>query len=97
MQEWVRGMMLRTSMKALIECHRSMTSTDFRAELPKISIPTLLVHGDKDVSAPLDLTGGPTANLIPDARLEVYEGAPHGLFVTHMGRLTKDLLAFARG
>jgi non-heme chloroperoxidase len=96
MQEWVRSLMLRTSMKALIECNRSMTATDFRAELPKISVPTLLIHGDKDVSAPLDLTGRPTATLIPNARLEVYEGAPHGLFLTHMERLTKDLLTFAK-
>jgi non-heme chloroperoxidase len=96
MQEWVRGMMLRTSMKALIECNRSLTSTDFRAELPRIAVPTLLIHGDKDVSAPLEATGRPTAKLIPRARLEVYEGAPHGLFLTHMDRLTRDLLAFAK-
>jgi non-heme chloroperoxidase len=96
MQEWVRGMMLRTSMKALIECNRSLTSTDFRAELPRITVPTLLIHGDKDVSAPLDVTARPTAKLIPRARLDVYEGAPHGLFLTHMDRLTGDLLAFAK-
>jgi len=96
MQEWVRGMMLRTSMKALIECNRSLTSTDFRAELPKIAVPTLLIHGDKDVSAPLEVTGRPTAKLIPGARLAVYEGAPHGLFLTHMDQLTGDLLAFAK-
>jgi len=96
MQEWVRSMMLRTSMKALVECNRSTTSTDFRVELPKITVPTLLIHGDKDVSAPLELTGRPTAKLIPGARLEVYEGAPHGLFLTHMERLTRDLLAFAK-
>jgi non-heme chloroperoxidase len=97
MQEWVRGMMLRTSMKALIECNRSLTSSDFRGELPKIAVSTLLIHGDKDVSAPLDVTGRPTAKLIPHARLEVYEGAPHGLFVTHMERLTGDILTFAKG
>jgi len=96
MQEWVRGMMLRTSMKALVECNRSMTSTDFRAELPRITVPTLLIHGDRDVSAPLELTGRPTARLIPGARLEVYEGAPHGLFLTHMERLTRDLVTFAK-
>jgi non-heme chloroperoxidase len=96
MQEWVRGMMLRTSMKALVECNRSMTSTDFRPELRTIAVPTLLIHGDKDVSAPLEVTGRPTAELIPRARLEVYEGAPHGLFLTHMERLTRDLLAFAK-
>jgi non-heme chloroperoxidase len=96
MQEWVRGMALRTSMKTLVECNRSMTSADFRAELPSIAVPTLLIHGDKDVSAPLEATGRPTAELIPGARLEIYEGAPHGLFVTHMDRLTRDLLAFAK-
>jgi non-heme chloroperoxidase len=96
MQEWVRGMMLRTSMKALVECNRSMTSTDFRAELPQIRVPALLIHGDKDASAPLDVTGRPTARLIPNARLEIYEGAPHGLFLTHMERLTNDLLRFAK-
>src|SRR5262245_2306963 len=96
MQEWVRDMMLRTSMKALVECNRSMTSTDFRPELPQITVPSLLIHGDKDVSAPLEVTGRPTALLIPRARLEVYEGAPHGLFLTHMERLTRDLVAFAK-
>ena len=39
----------------------------------------------------------PTAALVPGARLLVYEGAPHGLFLTHMDRLNTDLLAFARG
>ena len=95
MQDWVRSLMLGTSMRALIDCSRSMTSTDFRAELPKIGVPTLVIHGDKDVSAPLDLTGRPTAKMIPGAQLRVYEGAPHGLFLTHMARLTGDLHAFA--
>jgi len=96
MQEWVRGMMLRTSIKAVIECNRSMTTADFRRELSGIALPTLVIHGDKDVSAPLDATGVPTAKLIPGARLMVYEGAPHGLFLTHMDRLTGDLLSFAK-
>ena len=96
MQEWIRTLMLGNSMKAVIECHRAMASTDFRSELPKISVPTLLIHGDKDASAPIELTGRPTAKLIPGSRLIVYEGAPHGLFLTHMARLSGDLLAFAR-
>ena len=96
MQEWIRSLMLDNSMKALVECSRAMTSTDFRAELPKIAVPTLVIHGDKDISAPIDRTGRPTAKLIPGAELKVYEGAPHGLFLTHMTRLTNDLLAFAK-
>jgi len=96
MQEWIRTLMLGTSLKAVVECSRSMSSTDFRPELPKIAVPALVIHGDKDVSAPLDLTGRPTAQMIPGAQLKIYEGAPHGLFLTHMQRLTDDLIAFAR-
>jgi non-heme chloroperoxidase len=95
-QEWVRGLMLGHSLQALAECTRTMVTTDFRAELPRIRVPALLVHGTRDASAPIDLTGRPTAALIPGSRLEVYEGAPHGLFVTHRDRLTADLAAFAR-
>jgi pimeloyl-ACP methyl ester carboxylesterase len=92
--EWIKGMLLRTSMQALVECQRSGTSTDFRKELTHISVPTLVIHGDKDASAPMELTGRKTAALIPGAQLKIYEGAPHGLFVTHIDRLNFDLLEF---
>jgi pimeloyl-ACP methyl ester carboxylesterase len=80
-----------------LETNRRVTSTDFRKELPGIKVPTLVIHGDKDVSAPIDLTGRPTAALIPKAQLKVYEGAPHGIFVTHKDRLNADLLGFIKG
>jgi non-heme chloroperoxidase len=70
--------------------------TDFRAELPKVKVRTLVVHGDADRTCPLESTGRRVAQLIPGAELRVYEGAPHGLFVTHMERLNDDLLAFVR-
>jgi pimeloyl-ACP methyl ester carboxylesterase len=70
--------------------------TDLRADLPKITLPTLIVHGDKDLSAPLEQTGKRTAQLIAGSRLIVYEGAPHGLMFTHMQRLNADLLAFLK-
>jgi pimeloyl-ACP methyl ester carboxylesterase len=62
----------------------------------KVPVPTLVIHGDGDVSAAIDLTGRPTARMIPGAVLKVYDGAPHGLFLTHMARLTEDILGFAR-
>jgi non-heme chloroperoxidase len=96
-QEWVRGLMLGHSLQALAACTRSMATTDFRAELPALRVPTLVIHGTRDVSAPIEVTGRPTAALIPGARLTVYEGGPHGLFVTHRDRLTADLMTFARG
>lgn len=97
LRNWVRDMALRASPKALLECHRALTAADFRAELRSVAVPTLVVHGERDMTCPLALTGRPTAALVPGAHLLVYEGAPHGLFLTHMDRLNADLLAFARG
>ncbi len=96
LRNWVRDMALRTSGKALLACNRTLTQADFRGELPALTVPTLVIHGERDMTCPLDLTGRPTAALIPGARLTVYEDAPHGLFLTHMQRLNTDLLTFAR-
>ena len=46
--------------------------------------------------APVELTSKPSAGLIPDCRLLVYPGAPHGLMFTHMDQLNADILAFMR-
>ncbi|THD51594.1 MAG: alpha/beta hydrolase [Bradyrhizobium sp.] len=97
LQEWVKQLMLTTPLPVAIETSRRITSTDFRQELPGITVPTLIIHGDKDVSAPIDLTGRPTAALIPKAQFRVYEGAPHGIFLTHKDRLNADLLGFIKG
>lgn len=94
LQDWVKQLMLTTPLRVAVECSRVMTSTDFRDELRRIAVPTLVIHGDKDASAPIDLTGRPTAALIPNAQFKLYEGAPHGLFVTHKDRLNADLVSF---
>ncbi len=96
LRNWVRDMALRTSAKALLECNRTLTAADFRAELSAVTVPVLVVHGERDETCPLELTGRPTAALVPDAQLAVYEDAPHGLFLTHMARLNADLLAFVQ-
>jgi len=95
--DWITAMTQQNSLKAIIECNRTFTAADFRAELPRLSLPTLILQGDADMSAPLDLTGRKTAALIPNARLKVYEGAPHGLIYTHMERANGDILAFLKG
>lgn len=95
-RNWVRNMALRTSVQALLECNRTITGADFRADLPRVTVPTLVIHGDRDASSPLEITGQATAALVPGARLIVYAGAPHGLFLTHQDRLNADLLACIR-
>ncbi len=94
MQRWGASMLLSTSLQAQIECNIATTETDFREELKRISVPVLVIHGTRDVSAPFPLTGQRTAALIPGCELKVYEEAPHGLFITHMERVNDDLLRF---
>jgi len=96
MTDWVVQMMAQCSLKALIDCNRSFASADFRQDLPMLSIPTLILQGTADASAPLELTGKKTAALLPKATLKVYDGAPHGLIFTHTRQVNEDLLKFAR-
>ena len=95
MIDWVIGMMSRCSLQALFECSVTSTSTDFRTELASIKLPTLVIQGDKDVNG-MERTGRKTAAIIPGSRFVMYEGAPHGIFITHMDRLNQDILQFAR-
>ena len=79
---------------ATIQCAKSFSSTDFRADVPKINVPTLIIHGDKDKIVPIKPTGDQTAKLLPNAIYKVYEGEPHGLWFTAKERLNKDLADF---
>jgi non-heme chloroperoxidase len=94
MQAWGRNLMLQSSLPALLAINKAMVETDFRPDLKAISIPALVIHGDKDASAPLPLTGSQTAKLVPGAQFKLYEGAAHGLPLTHRARFTEDLIAF---
>jgi non-heme chloroperoxidase len=64
--------------------------------LPRIDRPTLILQGDKDASAPLEITGRRTAAGVKGAVLKVYPGAPHGIFITHQEQLNKDIADFVR-
>lgn len=84
------------SHKATLECAKSFAETDFRDDLAQIQVPALIIHGDSDKTVPLEASGERTANALPNASYIVYDGAPHGLFVTEKDRLTADLLAFIK-
>lgn len=92
---WLSAMVLSCSLKALLDFQRIISESDFRPELARLVLPTAIIHGDRDVSAPLDLCGRRTAAIVPGAALTVYEGAAHGLMVTHADRLAGDIAAFA--
>ncbi len=96
MIQWLIRMALQSSLKALLDCSNASTDADFRTELVAITVPTLIIHGDADVSQPIEQRGRRTAQLIPGSRFKLYEGAPHGLMFTHTDRLNADLLAFIK-
>jgi non-heme chloroperoxidase len=91
MMRWGANL-LQTPVPIALACAGAMVEEDFRAEMRRIEPPALIIHGDRDRSAPIELTGKPSAQLIPGCRLLVYEGAPHGLMFTHMDRLHADIL-----
>ncbi|MEV1199552.1 alpha/beta fold hydrolase [Microbispora rosea] len=68
--------------------------TDFRADIPKIDVPALIVHGTADRILPIDSTGRPFHRALPQAEYVEIEGAPHGLLWTHAQEVTDALLAF---
>ncbi|KAF1068512.1 MAG: Arylesterase [Pseudomonas citronellolis] len=85
---------LLASLKGTVDCVTAFAETDFRADLAKVDVPTLVIHGDDDQIVPFETTGKLAAQLIPGAQLKVYAGAPHGFAVTHTQQLNEDLLAF---
>ena len=74
----------------------AFSATDFRDDLKKFDVPTLVIHGDDDQVVPIDISGKASAALVKGAKLIVYPGAPHGLTDTHKDRVNQDLLEFVR-
>ena len=68
--------------------------TDFRKDLPRVDVPTLVIHGDADRIVPLAASGQKTASMIKGARLAKVEGGPHGLLWTHADRVSGELVEF---
>ncbi|WP_427129077.1 alpha/beta fold hydrolase [Pseudarthrobacter sp. S9] len=68
--------------------------TDFRADIPKIDVPALIVHGTADNILPIDITGRQFAKALPGAEYVEIDGAPHGMLWTHAAEVNDILLRF---
>jgi|TARA_R100000049_G_C1950056_1_gene97222 non-heme chloroperoxidase len=91
---WVQGM--QAGHKNTYDSIAAFSATDFREDLRKFDVPTLVIHGDDDQIVPIDTSARASASIVKDAELIIYPGAPHGLTDTHKERLNQDLLAFLR-
>lgn len=94
--DWTLSLALQGGLKGTYDCVAAFSETDFRPDLAKFDVPTLVVHGDGDAVVNFDITGKATAALVKGAKLLVYKNAPHGLYLSHKEQLAQDLLAFAR-
>ncbi|MBC3909725.1 alpha/beta hydrolase [Undibacterium sp. NL8W] len=91
---WAQGM--QAGHKNTYDSIKAFSETDFREDLKKFDIPTLIVHGDDDQIVPIDASGRAAAKLVKNSKLLVYAGAPHGLTDTHKDQFNKDMLNFIK-
>ncbi len=89
-------MSMQAGFPAAYDCIKAFSETDFRDDLKKFDIPTLVIHGDDDQIVPIAVGGLRSSKMIMGATLKIYKGAPHGLMTTHKDQFNTDLLEFAR-
>lgn len=88
---WMSAMVQDTSRRILLDFQKAILAADFRRDAAELDLPVTIIHGDRDASAPIELTARVYARLIPGSKLLVYEGGAHGLMVTHADRLAADI------
>ena len=82
------------SPKGTLDCVGAFGRTDFRADLEKVTVPTLVIHGDSDGVVPFEISGKRSAELIKGAKLHVIKGGPHGINASHAQEFNTALLGF---
>ena len=91
---WARSATNMAGLKATINSVDAFVYTDFRPEMAAVTVPTLIIHGTADKTVPIVTAGDQAAKLIPHAQYKKYEGAPHGLNITHKDQFNNDLVTF---
>ena len=92
---WMQSM--QGGFKAVFDCIKAFSETDFTEDLKKIDVPTLIMHGDDDQIVPIGASAMLSAKLVKDATLKVYPGLPHGMCTVNKDQINADLLAFIKG
>lgn len=92
---WLQGMMC--GFPGAYFCIKAFSETDLTEDLKKIDVPTLVLHGDDDQIVPIADSALLSSKIIKNAKLIIYEGAPHGMCTTLKDRVNAELLAFFKG
>lgn len=93
-REYARDIAAFASPKGTLDCITAFARTDFRGDLEKVTVPTLIIHGDSDAIVPFEVSGKRSAESITDSDLVVIEGGPHGINASHAEEFNQALLAF---
>lgn len=88
------AMCRQASKNAALACLTVFGNTDFREDLPRVTVPSLVIHGDADTTVPLEGSGCRTHEALRDSRLHVIAGGPHGIPISHADEFNEVLLAF---
>jgi len=91
---WLQGM--QAGFKGVFDCIKAFSETDQTEDLKKMTVSTLLIHGDDDQIVPIGASAQAAVKIAPKAQLKVYPGAPHGLCTTHKDQVNADLFAFLK-
>ena len=94
---YARDIAAFASPKGTLDCIHAFSYTDFRADLAKFNLPTLVIHGDSDAIVPFEVSGARAHKAIAGSRLHVVKGAPHGFNLSHAAEFNKALLEFLAG
>ena len=92
---WLQGMV--AGHKAVFDCIKAFSETDFTEDLKKFDVPTLILHGDDDQIVPIGASALLSSKIVKGATLKVYPGAPHGMCSTLKDQVNAELLAFLKG
>ncbi|WP_120967085.1 alpha/beta hydrolase [Comamonas sp. lk] len=95
-REYARMIGAWASAKGSHDCIGAFSRTDFRADLQKFDIPTLVIHGDSDQIVPLEVSGARTHKAIQGSRLHVIKNGPHGCNLSHAEEFNKAVLDFLK-
>lgn len=95
-QNWMHHLAVVASPKATVDCVRSFSETDFRADLNAIDVPLMIIHGNDDKVVPLKATSEIVSKTLPDAAYYIIEEGSHGLFITHKDEVNQLLINFLK-
>src|SRR5438477_2072669 len=89
---WLQGII--AGHKAVFDCIKAFSETDFTEDLKKFDVPNLILHGDDDQIVPIGASAMLSSKIVKGATLKIYQGAPHGMCSTLKDQVNEELLTF---